>query len=221
MQHTVRVWDLPTRLFHWALVACIVGSAVTGQVGGNAMVWHFRCGYAIATLLLFRILWGFVGGRWSRFASFVKGPGAVLAYLRGRAPVLHTAGHNPLGALSVIAMLLVLVAQVASGSMSDDEIAWFGPMTKFVSGATVALATWYHKGWGKYLVLALVLLHLLAVAYYEAVKRQSIVGPMVAGDKQFAEPVASARDDLASRLGALVLLGLCAGVVYWAVSLGA
>lgn len=220
MHHTVRVWDLPTRLFHWALVVCIVGSAVTSQVGGNAMVWHFRCGYAIATLLLFRILWGFVGGRWSRFTSFVRGPGAVLRYLRGGAPVEHTAGHNPLGALSVLAMLLALVAQVVSGSMSDDEIAWFGPMTRFVSGATVTLATVYHKGWGKVLVLALVALHLLAVLYYVAIKRQRIVRPMLGGDKQLTAPAPATRDDAASRLAALVLLGLCAAAVAWAVSMG-
>ena len=220
MHHTVRVWDLPTRLFHWALVVFIICSAVTGQVGGNAMVWHFRSGYAIATLLLFRILWGLVGGRWSRFGTFMRGPGAVLGYLRGRAPAEHTVGHSPLGALSVLAMLLVLVAQVASGSMSDDEIAWFGPMTKFVSGATVSLATIYHKGWGKYLLLSLVALHLLAVLFYVFVKRERIVRAMVGGDKQLTAPATSARDDTVSRLTALVLLALCAGAVGWAVSLG-
>jgi len=220
MPHTVRIWDLPTRLFHWALVACIVGSVVTGQVGGNLMVWHFRCGYAIATLLLFRVLWGFVGGRWSRFGAFLYAPGSTIAYLRGRAPSEHRAGHNPLGALSVFALLLVLMAQVASGSMSDDEIAWFGPMTKFVSGATVSLATWYHKGWGKTLLLVLIGLHLLAVAFYVFIKRERIVRAMVRGDKQLDAVVPAARDDAGSRVLALVLLGVSAGIVAWAVSLG-
>lgn len=221
MSHTVRIWDLPTRLFHWALVVCVAGSVVTGQVGGNLMAWHFRCGYAIATLLLFRVLWGFVGGRWSRFGAFLYAPASMLAYLRGRAPDEHRAGHNPLGALSVFALLLVLAVQVASGSMSDDEIAWFGPMTKFVSGATVSLATWYHKGWGKLLLLVLIGLHLLAVLFYVAVKRESIVRAMVGGDKQFVSPVPASRDDAASRVLALVLLGVSAGVVAWAASLGA
>ena len=77
----VRVWDLPTRLFHWVLMACVIGSVISAKIGGNAMAWHFRLGYVVFTLLAFRLLWGLVGGRWSRFASFVPGPGALRRYL--------------------------------------------------------------------------------------------------------------------------------------------
>jgi cytochrome b len=161
-----------------------------------------------------------VGGRWSRFAAFVYAPASIVNYLRGRAPAEHLAGHNPLGAFSVFALLLVLAAQVASGSMSDDEIAWFGPMAQFVSGATVHLATVYHKGWGKFLLIALVAMHLLAVLFYVFIKREPLVRAMVGGDKTLDAPVPAARDDAASRVLALVLLGLSAGVVTWAVSLG-
>jgi cytochrome b len=155
MPKIVRVWDLPTRIFHWALVVCICSSVITSQIGGNAMPWHFRSGYSIASLVLFRIVWGFVGGRWSRFASFVYSPATVVRYLRGSKQPEHTVGHSPLAAGSVFAMLAFLVAQVATGVFSDDEIAASGPMTKFVSDATVGIATHYHKGIGKYVLLGI------------------------------------------------------------------
>jgi cytochrome b len=219
--HRARIWDLPTRVFHWALLLCVLGLAATGLTGGNWMVWHFRFGYAVATLLLFRIIWGFVGGYWSRFASFIYSPASVMAYLQGRAKPEHTAGHNPLGAGSVFAMLLVLLAQVSSGLLSDDEIAFAGPLTRFVSGQWVSLATWWHKDVGKWLLLALVLLHIAAILFYWFKKRENLVGPMIAGDKQLPNPVPSARDTSGTRLLALVLLALCAAAVYGVASLGA
>ena len=99
--NAVRIWDLPTRLFHWSLAICVIALVVTAKVGGDAMNWHFRLGYAVFTLLLFRLLWGLVGGHWSRFASFFPTPGRLARYLGGRATAHDTAGHNPLGALSV------------------------------------------------------------------------------------------------------------------------
>ena len=84
MSHTVRIWDLPTRLFHWALAACIVGLVVSAKLGGNAMVWHFRLGHAVLALLLFRLVWGLVGGHWSRFAVFWVSPARLLRYVRGQ-----------------------------------------------------------------------------------------------------------------------------------------
>ena len=83
MTHTVRIWDLPTRLFHWLLALCVIGLVITANVGGNAMVWHFRLGYAVATLLLFRVVWGLVGGHWSRFSSFLYAPASIVRYLKG------------------------------------------------------------------------------------------------------------------------------------------
>ncbi len=216
--HKVRVWDLPTRLFHWTLVALILAQLVTMSIGGNAMAWHFRGGYAIFTLLLWRLVWGFVGGRWSRFGSFVYAPGAVLAYLRGQAPAAHSIGHSPLGAMSVFALLALLCAQVASGLFSDDEIAWNGPLTHLVSNATVSDATSWHAGWGKYILLALIALHIAAIAYYHWRKQQNLTRPMVVGDKQLAQAAQPSRDDVASRLTALAVLAVCAGVVWWVVS---
>ncbi len=217
--HRVRVWDLPTRLFHWALLLCVLGLAATGLTGGNWMVWHFRLGHCVLALLLFRVLWGLVGGRWSRFTAFIYGPSTVLKYLKGQARPEHSVGHNPLGAGSVFAMLLVLMAQVGSGLMSDDEIAFAGPLTRFVSGEWVSLATWWHKDVGKWLLLALVLLHIAAILFYLYKKRENLITPMVRGDKLLAHDMPSARDDNGSRVLALLLFALCAGVGYWISSL--
>lgn len=218
--HTIRVWDLPTRLFHWLLAASVIGLIVTGSVGGNWMNWHLRLGYAVLALLLFRLAWGFIGGHWSRFTRFLYAPSSLVAYLRGRGHPEHTVGHTPLGALSVFALLLILAAQVGTGLMSDDEIAFFGPLVRFVSGETVSMATDYHKDIGKVIVFALVGLHVVAIAYYKWMKKQSLVRPMVVGDKQVPVAAPSARDTAGTRLLALVVLGLCATAVGWLVSLG-
>ena len=215
-----RVWDLPTRLFHWALALAVIGLIGTGLSG--IMEWHFRFGYTVLALLLFRLLWGFVGGRWSRFAAFIYAPGSVINYLRGRAHPDHLIGHTPLGALSVFAVLAILAFQVATGLMADDEISASGPLTSFVSGAVVSFATGWHKAQGKWIVIALVSLHVLAVLFYVLVRRHRLVRPMVSGDKLVARAngeVAGSRDDAASRGLALVLFALCAGVAYWVASL--
>lgn len=156
-QRTARIWDLPTRIFRWALAACIVGLVITANVGGNAMVWHFRLGYTVLALLVFRLVWGLVEGRWSRFSAFLYSPARLVQYLRGAPHPEDSIGHSPLGALSVFVLLAVLAAQVGTGLLSDDEIAFAGPLTQYVSNAVVGLATNYHRtsgsswcwGWGR------------------------------------------------------------------------
>lgn len=219
MTHKIRVWDLPTRLFHWGLALCIVAQFVTGNLGGNAMLWHMRTGYLVLSLLLFRLIWGFVGGHWSRFASFIRGPGTVLAYLRGRGPMEHSVGHNPLGALSVVAMLSILSLQAGSGLLSDDEIAAAGPLAQHVSNAAVSLATHYHKTLGKFTLIALVLLHIAAIGYYRAMKKQNLVSSMIDGDKELAQSVKPSRDDAKSRAIAALLFAACATLVALGVKL--
>lgn len=209
----VRVWDLPTRIFHWALALAVVGQLVTGLSG--LMEWHFRIGYLVLSLLLFRLIWGFMGGHWSRFASFVHSPRALLDYLRGQARPDQLVGHTPLGALSVFALLAFLIAQVATGLMADDEISASGPLTRFVSSATVSLASAWHAAVGKWIILALVVLHVLAIAFYVAVRRQRLVKPMLSGDKLLTHQAATSRDSIGSRLLALVIFGACAGFAYW------
>ncbi len=211
--YTTRVWDLPTRIFHWALVACVIALVVTGQIGGNAMVWHFRCGYAVLSLLLFRIVWGLVGGRWSRFASFIYAPGTIVRYLKGLGRPEHSVGHNPLGAGSVFAMLLFLLAQVGSGLFSDDDIANAGPLSKFVSNAMVSASTWYHKEVGKRVLIVLVILHVAAILFYLFKKKENLVKPMIHGDKVLEHVLESSHDDARSRTVAAVVFAVCAGLV--------
>jgi cytochrome b len=218
--HKVRVWDLPTRFFHWALVACVLGLAITGTVGGNAMVWHFRFGYTVLALLLFRIVWGLVGGRWSRFGAFIYAPQSVINYLKGQGKPEHGVGHSPIGAGSVFAMLGFLVAQVGTGLLSDDEIAFAGPLTRFVSNATVSLTTNYHKNIGKWVLLALVLLHIAAIVYYLR-RKHNLVGAMLHGDKELVVKAPPSRDDTVSRVAAVLILAVCGGVAYWVSTLEA
>ena len=218
----VRVWDLPTRAFHWLLAACVIGSVVSANIGGNAMVWHFRLGYVVFTLLAFRILWGLVGGRWSRFASFIYAPATTLRYLRGQSHVdeHHDVGHNPLGAFSVFGLLALLAVQVGTGLFADDDISNTGPLIKFVSGATSALLTKWHSSFGQWLIITLVVLHVAAILFYLLKKKQNLVRPMLVGDKALAPDVPASIDSGASRTLALVLLGACAAGVAWVVSLG-
>ena len=216
--HTARIWDLPTRLFHWTLAASVIALVITAKTG--AMLWHERLGYAVLALLVFRIVWGLIGGRWSRFAAFVYSPARLLNYLRGVPHPEDGVGHSPLGALSVWGLLTVLAAQVASGLMSDDEIAFTGPLTRFVSNAVVGQATGYHKEIGQYLVIGLVALHLLAILYYVLVRRQRLVRPMLQGDKALPQPVTPSRDDVATRLLALVVLAASGALAWWVSTLG-
>ncbi len=216
---TVRIWDLPTRLFHWLLAACVVGLVVTGNMGGNAMVWHFRLGYAVLTLLLFRLVWGFVGGHWSRWSQLALAPSQVTAYLRGQRS--SWAGHNPMGSWSVLLMLAWLLLQVGTGLVSDDDIANAGPLSALVSGATVSAATVWHKGLGKGVLIALVLLHVAAIAFYRVRKAQALVPAMLHGDKSLPQAVPVSRDGAGQRLLAVLLVLACAGAVRWLLSLGA
>ena len=221
-QTTVRVWDLPTRAFHWALAACVLASIATAWTGGNAMVWHFRLGYAAFTLLTFRLVWGFIGGHWSRFASFAYAPTTVWRYLRGasRPDEHHDVGHNPLGAFSVFAVLGLLALQVGTGLFADDEISNAGPLSKFVSGATSLALTGWHKGYGQWLIVALIVLHVGAILYFLTAKRRNLVVPMVTGDKRLVALAPQSVDSAGSRTLAAMLLVVCAGLVGWVVALG-
>lgn len=212
MSHTVRIWDLPTRLFHWALAASTVAMIVTAKIGGNAMLWHLRLGHVVLALLLFRLVWGIVGGRWSRFGAFLYAPRHLLNHLRGKAPLEHHAGHSPLGSLSVFAMLGVLLVQVGTGLFSDDAIFFAGPLSQWVSGDIVDAATRWHAEIGQYLLLALLGLHLLAIAYYALLRRRPLVRAMVTGDRELPEPLPSAADNRRQRLLALAVALACAGI---------
>lgn len=206
----VRVWDLPTRLFHWVLALSVLGSVVTAKIGGNAMVWHFRLGYLALGLLLFRLAWGLVGGRWSRFSSFAWGPAALLRYLRARplAGERFDVGHSPLAALSVFAMLGLLALQVATGLFADDEIANVGPLNRWVSGRAAHWMTDLHKTLGGVVLVGLIALHLAAVAFHRVVRRLDLIRPMLVGDKHLPPDTPASDDRWPSRLLALALASL-------------
>ena len=183
-----RVWDLPVRLFHWLLVSVILLSFITGNVGGNWLEWHMYSGFTALGLVLFRIVWGFVGSYHARFVNFVRGPATVLAYLRllmsgaGRPSV----GHNPLGALSVLALLTVVSVQALTGLFANDDIMLEGPYASRVSKHISDLLTNIHK-LNSDLLLILIGLHVLAIAYYYFARKENLLKPMWSGVKSIAE----------------------------------
>ena len=189
----VRVWDIPTRLFHWTLLTLVVASVVTGQfdsvLGPATLEWHKRSGVAILGLLLFRFLWGFVGGTHARFANFLRGPRTVIGYAKGLVAGRETgesAGHNPLGGWSVAAMLFALLLQAGTGLfLVQEDYGFEGPLARHVSRAMTERLNAIHEA-NVYLIAALVALHVAAVVFYTVVKRQDLVGAMFTGRKRLA-----------------------------------
>lgn len=180
----IKVWDLPTRVFHWVLFLAVSAALLTGLQGGNWMVWHGRLGLLIVGLLVFRLVWGVIGSTYARFIQFVPTPGRVIAYLRGQ---WHGLGHNPLGALSVLGLLALLLWQSVSGLFSTDDIAFDGPLEGLVDSGTSSWLTGLHRQ-GLWLIPALVALHLLAILFYRFIRGKDLVTPMLTGTKQTDEP---------------------------------
>ena len=218
----VRVWDLPLRLFHWALAACVTVSIVTGLIGGNAMQYHYWSGYTLIALLVFRLVWGVAGSRHARFWNFVHGPRDIWRYVRGDdpRPAHLRVGHNPLGSLSVLALLTVVALQVISGLFANDEIFNQGPLANYVSDRTSAIFTFYHTTIGQPLIYALVGLHLAAIAYYAIFKRENLVRPMLTGDIDTVAGVTPARDTWGLRLLALLIVAAGGVLAWWVSTLG-
>ena len=217
----IRIWDWPTRIFHWTLAILIVALVITGNVGGNAMVWHFRCGYAVLSLLIFRLIWGFCGGHWSRWRQLACTPELIRQFFKSSMPQTPFLGHNPLGSLAVIAMLALLALQVSTGLISDDEISNSGPLVSLVSGSSVSLATSWHKGFGKTFILLLVAVHLLAILWYLVKKKQNLTLAMLKGDKNSTMSAPSSKDGPANWLLAMVCILVSSGLVYVLINLGA
>src|SRR5665213_1767361 len=215
----VPVWDAPVRIVHWLLVLLLIALVTTGLLGNNWLQWHMRAGYAMLTLVLFRIVWGFAGSRNARFLAFVRGPRAVRAYarsLRMRAHDVH-ATHNPLGAWMVIALLAALLLQCALGLFTNDDILYEGPLAHHVTkDLSDTLSSLHRRGW--WVVVALASVHIGAVAAYYAMLRDNLVQPMISGRKRL--PGARADASLARTLFTLAaaLLACCAAFVWWLVT---
>jgi cytochrome b len=223
----IRVWDLPVRLFHWTLVILIATSYFSGRAGGDWMKLHFWSGYAILTLLLFRIVWGFIGSTTARFSDFVKGPSAAfrhIAELVG-ADRPREAGHNPLGGAMVVVLIFAVLAQVVAGLFSGDTDMGIvnGPLVSLVTEKWIDTATDFHKFWINVLLI-LVGVHVLAAIVYLVWKRQNLIGAMIHGSKPLDDVVAPGkappRLQFASGRLAISLLIACAAVVYFIVRLG-
>lgn len=213
----VRVWDLPTRLFHWALVAAVLVAVVSGQIGGDFMELHGIAGLAVLGLVVFRLVWGVVGPRQARFASFAPTPARLAAYGRGRWRGL---GHTPLGALAVFALLGLLAAQAGTGLFSHDDIAFAGPLAAQVGDALVErLSGWHHRIADALLIL--VGLHVAAIAFYAWFKKHNLVGPMISGDKQVDAAQADDASEPQRRWGLRVALALALAAVAVYVAAGA
>lgn len=172
---TQPVWDLPVRLVHW-LLAGLIGFS-WWSIENHHTDWHMWSGFAILTLLVFRLLWGFVGSSTARFAGFVRGPRAVAGYLRGGWSGI---GHNPLGALSVIALLAAVAVQVGLGLIAEDEDGLYtGPLYRLVSIDTSDQARDLHEAWFN-VILALIALHVAAILFYR-LRGKRLTKPMITG----------------------------------------
>ena len=192
------VWDLPVRLVHWALVGLIAFS--WWSVHNHHTGWHIWSGCAVLSLLVFRLLWGFFGSSTARFASFVRGPEALKTELRGNWSGI---GHSPLGAISVLVLLLAMLIQVSLGLISQDEDGiYFGPLARLVSSDASDRAAGIHAAWFNVL-LALIVIHLLAIVFYR-LRGRKLIKPMITG----RAPIAPGTEAMRSGKWAIALLCL-------------
>lgn len=215
MKQRIRVWDLPIRLFHWALAICIVLGIIFVKIGGNAIEWHAYCGYTALVLVLFRIIWGFVGSWHARFANFIPSLETLFAYLQGRG--YGGVGHNPLGAFSVLALLFAVFVQALTGLFADDDIFFQGPLAKHISNASVAFLSSVHR-LNQYVIFALVALHVGAICFYQLYKKERLIEPMITGDKHLdgeVNTLAESIDTSKQRLAALAIFLLLGVGLYY------
>lgn len=209
---SIPVWDLPTRLFHWLLLLLMIGAIVSIKIGGNAIEWHGRFGHMIFGLIVFRLVWGVVGGSTARFSHFVRGPSAICAYLRGQ---WRGIGHNPLGALSVLGLIGVVAFQAITGLFTTDDIAFNGPLAPLVDADMRGQITSWHR-LGEWAIYALVGLHVAAVMFYTHVKKDNLVKPMITGRKTGAP--ADVEGLRPAGWLALVIAVVITGAALWATS---
>jgi cytochrome b len=216
----VRAWDLPTRLFHWTLVTLVILAPVTANLGDPTMRAHKIVGYCLLILMVWRLLWGFVGGSTARFAAFFPWPWRVFPYIAGiiKGQKAHFLGHNPLGAGMVFLLLAAVALQAGAGLFTTDDIVVAGPLYPLASAAFNKLAAVYHQS-GFLVIIGLVALHVLANLLYSALSGVNLIGAMISGRK----PAQAYADgpELAggSPMLALALLAVAAAVVIGGISI--
>ncbi|MDO8891281.1 MAG: cytochrome b/b6 domain-containing protein [Sulfurimicrobium sp.] len=180
----IYVWDLPTRLFHWSLVALVAFQWLSSELEGDFLDYHLLGGYAILALVVFRLLWGFVGGQHARFGNFLRGVGPTLDYaraLRANAAPPYL-GHNPLGGWMIVALLLTLTLQGTTGLFASDDVMTHGPLRGLVSDQAGEMLTDLHKGCFNVL-MTLVLVHVASIVAHRLFKKEDLVRPMLTGYK--------------------------------------
>ncbi|KEO91899.1 membrane protein [Erythrobacter longus] len=214
--HAVRIWDWPVRLTHWSFALLLPAMYITAE--NSEWGWHMRLGHVLLTLIIFRVIWGLIGTDTARFSSFVKGPVALLTYLRGGYPHKEHKGHNPLGAFAVLALLGLMLAQVSMGLFAGDPYdGATGPLNPLVGVGTADFLTETHE-WFFWVVFGMVGLHITTVGLYGAFQAQNLIGPMIAGK---GEKALSVEDNPPAPWGrALGALAVSGGIAFW-VYLGA
>ncbi|KLT72186.1 nickel-dependent hydrogenase b-type cytochrome subunit [Neisseria arctica] len=185
MKQSLKVWDFPTRLFHWTLVAAFAFMWYSGENGGSLMAWHLPCGLLILGLVVFRLCWGIWGSDTARFGSFVRGPAQIRRYLQGDISENEQPGHNPLGALMVLALLGALSVQLLTGLLASDENMWLynGYLNGLVGSETGAQMRGIHVAFFNVL-LVLVVVHVATILFYKFVKKHNLITPMLTGYKE-------------------------------------
>jgi cytochrome b len=214
----IAVWDLPVRVVHWWIVVLLVGLIITGKLGADWLVWHMRFGQAMLALVVFRVIWGFVGSRNARFSAFLYGPSHVIRYTRSlfRTHEIH-ATHNPLGGWMVVLLLAALLAQALMGLFTNDDILWGGPFSERVTKDTSdAISAIHRRFW--WVIVVLSSIHIGAVLAYLALLKDNLIIPMVTGHKDLPEGIATPQDAAASTAKATVLLLLCGLAVWFALN---
>jgi len=207
---TALVWDWPLRVFHWSLVLAVAGSFATHYAGIEWFDWHRRCGYVAVVLIGFRLAWGFVGPQYSRFRSFLRGPGAMIEHLRGRQPY-PIAGHNPVGAASVLAFLASLALQAGTGLFANDEIANAGPFYGWMTQETSNRLTALHD-LNSSILIGLIVAHLVAIAWYDGRRRLGLVRAFWTGRKAGAQGIRSSRGGLALVIVVALIVALALAI---------
>jgi cytochrome b len=217
MKVTIPVWDLPHRLFHWLLAISVAAAYITAKIGGEWIDWHGRLGIFILGLLIFRIIWGFVGSTHSRFVSFFPTLPRIITFIKGQWQGL---GHNPLGAISAIALLIAVGVQVGTGLFANDDIAFEGPLFNFIDKPfSDKLTSWHNTTFN--ILLALIVLHVVAIFYYRWIKKTNLVVPMLTGKKEIpvtlAESIITSHGNGTTRF---ILSIIISGTVVWGISSG-
>jgi cytochrome b len=209
--HEVRVWDWPVRLTHWSFVALIPAMYLTAE--NSQWGWHMRLGHVLLALLVFRVIWGVIGTDTARFSTFVKGPRAVIDYLRGRHDYKQRKGHSPLAALSVLTLLGLMFAQVGMGLFAGDPFdGATGPLNSLVGVMTADTITETHE-WFVYVIFAMIGLHIIAIGVIGVMQATSLIGPMIGGK---AEKALSVEANQPTPWGkALTTLAVSAAIAGW------